>query len=157
MSFSLKDSGRKQTEALKKLARGRVVSVGIHEAEGSEAHKGAQKATVAEVGAFHEFGLGVPRRSFIADWFDQNLDQNKATLFQILQPCIQKPTYLDTALQRFAAWAVGQVQLRIASGIEPELAESTKRQKRKHGHAKDVPLIDTGQLRSSIRGKVSGA
>jgi len=154
VSFSLKDSGRGK-DPFKNLPRGRVVSVGIHEAEGAEPHKGTTGATVAEIGGFHEFGFGVPRRSFIADWFDQSLEQNRKTLFKICQPAVRNPEYLDTALTRFAAWAVGQVQARIAAGIEPPLAPSTLRQKARHGHAKETPLIDTGQLRSSIRGKVT--
>jgi len=137
-------------KVLEALGRDRKVSVGIHEAEGAAEHKGAG-ASVVEVGAFHEFGFGVPRRSFIADWFDINEREAKQTLFQICKPAVTRPEYLDQGLARFAAWAVGQVQQRIAAGIEPALAESTIRQK----HGKTTPLIDTGQLRASIRGRVA--
>src|SRR5689334_1289642 len=47
------------------------VLVGVLDAE---QHRDSD-LTVADVAAFHEFGLGVPRRSFIGDWFDLNQAQ----------------------------------------------------------------------------------
>ena len=155
MTYSLRDTGKAGLDKLIKALHGRVVSVGIHAAEGAEPHKDAPGQTVAEIGGYHEFGFGVPRRSFIADWFDQNYQENHDALFKVVKPAFTKPEYLDTALTRFAAWAVGQVQARRAAGIMPELAPSTLKQKARHGHAKEVPLINTGQMRASIRGRIT--
>lgn len=107
--------------------------------------------TLIEVAGFHEFGFGVPRRSFIADWFDQNEQTAHKTLRKICGNHIQGKEDLKTSLTKFSAWAVGDIQQRIEAGIPPlPLAPSTIRQKK----GKAVPLINTGQLRSSIRGRV---
>lgn len=103
-----------------------------------------------DVAGFHEFGLGVPRRSFIADWFDANEQTAHKTLRKLCGNHVQGKEDLKTSLTKFSVWAVGQIQDRIAAGIQPPLAPSTRRQKK----GKAVPLINTGQLRSSIRGRV---
>ena len=67
-------------EALKarigKAAAARL-SVGIHEAEGAQSEDG--ETTVLDVAVFNEFGGendNPPRRSFIADWADENADEH---------------------------------------------------------------------------------
>lgn len=128
------------------------VTVGIHAEEGAATHEG-EAATVAEIGTFHEFGFGVPQRSFIRAWADENEALNKKRLRKIAEAVksghISSPR---TGLNRFGILAVGEIQERIANGIEPELAESTIRQK-----GSTVPLIDTGVLRSSITHRVGKA
>lgn len=106
--------------------------------------------SLIEIATFHEFGFGVPRRSFIADWFDQNEMQAGKVLRKLAGNHVAGKEDLKTSLTKFSTWAVGQVQARIAAGIAPPLAPSTIRQKQ----GKTVPLINTGQLRSSIRGRV---
>lgn len=103
-----------------------------------------------DLASWHEFGIGVPRRSFIGDWFDLNEQAAHKTLRKICGAHVMGKEDLSTSLRRFAAWGVGEVQQRIADRIAPPLAPSTIRQKK----GKDVPLINTGQLRSSIRGRV---
>lgn len=107
--------------------------------------------SLIEIAGYHEFGFGVPRRSFIADWYDQNEQQAHKMLRRIAGVHVQGKETLDRSLKRFAAWGVGEIQARIAAGIAPPLAPSTLRQK---GANKTTPLINTGQLRSSIRGRV---
>jgi hypothetical protein len=106
--------------------------------------------SLLEIAGYHEFGFGVPRRSFIADWYDQNEVDARHQLHQLASEAIQGHEPLKTSLTKFGAWAVGSIQARIATHIQPELAASTIRQK----HGKAVPLINTGQLRSSIRARV---
>lgn len=118
------------------------ISVGIHEADGAVEHDGL---TVVALAAIHEFGLGVPERSFIRAWFDENQDRAKEALRRLLVSVIEGKRQPDQAVELFAQWAVGELQARIARGIAPGLAESTIAAK-----GSSVPLIDTGQLRSSI-------
>lgn len=52
-------------------------------------------------------------------------------------------------LERVGLWAQGSIQQRISDGIPPPNAESTIRRK-----GSSTPLIDTGQLRTSIKYRV---
>ncbi len=129
---------------LRKASETTRLTVGIHESEGAAAAEDG--ATVAEIGTYHEFGLGVPQRSFIADWADETEDEHKAQLAQMAKAVVDgKVDSLEHGLERLGNRYVGEVQKRIAEGIEPELAESTIKAK-----GSSVPLINTGQLRSAI-------
>jgi hypothetical protein len=116
----------------------------------------ASGMSLIEVAEAHEFGLGVPQRSFVAGAVDENEVKLQAKLTAGLKASL-KPGGRGPAqnLERFGLYVVGVMQRRISDGIEPELAESTKRQKKaRTGEAKDTPLILTGQLRSAIRSKL---
>lgn len=56
---------------------------------------------------------------------------------------------MDTELELLGLRAVGDVQSRIADGIEPAISKATAARK---GSTK--PLIDTGRLRQSIDSEV---
>lgn len=130
---------------MRRLKTERSVRIGVI---GSDAAALRGQITNAQLGAIHEFGLGVPRRSFLRDW----LDENEAQIVQRMQQAIAD-TARDknsNALELVGIWAVGQVQLRIADNIPPPLAESTIARK-----GSSVALIDTGQLRSSISSEVT--
>ena len=113
--------------------------------------------TLIEIAEAHEFGIGVPQRSFVAGAVDENEDQLQAKLVSSMKAAA-RPNATRTpeqTLERFGLYVVGVMQQRIADGIEPELAEATiKAKARLTGKAKDTPLILTGQLRSSIRSKL---
>lgn len=124
-----------------------TLTVGIHEAEGSEDHEGA---TVAEVMGFHEFGLGVPQRSWLGAWFDENESENQERMRKIGE-AVLKGTIASSAqaLERLGLFAVGSIQQRMANGIAPALAPATIKAK-----GGSVPLIDSGLGRSSITHKI---
>lgn len=138
-----------------------VVTVGIHEEEGAVQHEqednfgegfgqSSSTVTVAEIGTIHEFGLGVDERSFIRGWADENEAANKKRLRKIADAVVAG--YISSprmGLERFGLLAVGEIQSRIADGIAPQLAASTVERK-----GSSVPLIDSGQLRSSITHRV---
>lgn len=166
MSGSVKDTDHgyaKLLDRMRKAATPGELTVGIHEAEGSEPKEAGTDGedepglTVADVGSFHEFGLGVPRRSFVADWADENKAEHEEALSKMAQAVVRGAVPdTETALARLGERFVGEVQKRIADGIEPPLAQSTIDRK---GSSK--PLIATDQLRSSIapyvnRRKVGG-
>lgn len=123
------------------------VSVGVHDAEGSQEAEGSDGATLSEVAAFNEFGTeNIPRRSFLADWADENAEQHKVLISKIARAVVQgKLPSLEAGLNRMGLQFVGEIQQRIAAGIAPENAPSTIARK-----GSSTPLIDTGQLRSAI-------
>src|SRR5262245_7775539 len=99
----------------------RRVTVGIHDEQGSRAHPGSG-ATIGEIAGYHELGLGVPRRSMIADWSDENEAKNVNALRSAAKGVVTgKFETLDQALDAFGSEAVRSVQDRIRAGIAPPL------------------------------------
>lgn len=131
-----KDRGYRATlKALLGALRPPVLTVGIHSDEG-----GRNLA----IGGYHEFGTDrMPQRSFIGAWAEENESVNEKVLLAFVQPLAQGKTTIEDALQRAGVTFVGSIQARMASGIDPEKKDGTP-----------ARLIDTGQLRSSIRAKV---
>ena len=147
---TVKDNG--YDAMMKRLERADAhVTVGVHEEEGSE--DAGDGATISDVAAFHEFGLGVPRRSFIGDWSDENEEANRKVLRQTAEAVAKgSVATAEQGLDRAGLHFVGEIQRRIRDGIAPELEDATIAQK---GSA--TPLIDTGQLWQSIRHRVKPA
>ena len=132
------------------------VTVGVHSADGSAIEDGSS-LTVAEIAAIHEFGLGVPERSWLRDFVDENrakLSDMLATTAKLIAEGKYPP---DVAMNRFGLAVVGMVKERITAGIDPPLTEETKREKQRvtGGGAKDTPLIRFGQFISAIAHEVN--
>lgn len=151
-SVSVTDQDRGLNTMLERLDRaafGAKLIVGLIGEESEATHEGGE-LTIAEIGEIHEFGLGVPRRSFIADWADENEEKHRAQIRKIAEQVMRgKIETWEQGLERLGSLYVAEVQKRIAVGIEPPLAPSTIARK---GSSK--PLIDTGALRSAITYKV---
>lgn len=136
--------------------RGAHVTVGIHADDGAKTEKDSSR-TVLEVGTYNEFGTKrIPERSFIRGWFDFYDGQNRVTLTRLMQGVVQQATkrvekddLIMRAMNKLGVLFVAQVQQRMAQGIPPPNAESTVRRK-----GSTTPLINFGQLRSSIRAVV---
>lgn len=125
-----------------------TVTVGVHAAEGSAVEPGG--ATVADVATWNHFGTSrIPARPFLTGWFDAHQPEIAEKLRAAAKLVAQGTSPRD-ALERVALWAAGGVQAGIAAGVPPANAESTIAQK-----GSSTPLINTGVLRSSIRGRVS--
>jgi hypothetical protein len=153
MRSKVEDRDRGFAALLKRAgsAGGLALTVGIHEADGNEEHGDNPGVSIATVGAFHEFGLGHnPRRSFIADWADENEDANRERLRKMADAIVRGAIPSgDVALERLGNLFVGEIQKRMAEGIDPPLDPKTIARK-----GSSTPLIDTGQLRSAITYKV---
>jgi hypothetical protein len=125
----------------------RVGVIGDEAAEAKKLADGTQtEDTVADIASAHEFGVGVPRRSFIADYVDgaspdilRWLDREAQAVMAGGNPSV--------AMERVGLQIVGGIKQRIQAGIDPPLSEKRLEQK---GEGKTTPLIDTGQLISSI-------
>lgn len=138
--------------------RGSLVAVGIlgpkaaapKRSKGKPAEGAKAAPTLAQVAAWNEFGTGrIPARSFIAAWFDENRVANMAFARELAALRIGRRLTYDQSLKLMGARAVGGIQKRIAAGISPANAPSTVARK---GSSK--PLVNTGQLRSSIAFKL---
>ena len=149
----MRDTDRGAAALLQRLLEAGVVKIGILEKDFSKSHKDesgeASDLTVGEVGEIHEFGLGVPRRSFLADWYDEKRDEIKTVTVKGARALVKGSVTGDEALNQIGSWAVGSIQTRIAGNIPPILAPSTIARK-----GSSVALINTNQLRSSISHEV---
>jgi hypothetical protein len=142
------DKGAKKVvRSIRKTGKKKLF-VGI---QGKEAEQEKENGiTVAMVAAFAEFGLGNnPERSWLRAWVDENktLIENDIRKVSIL---IAKGKLTEEkALEILGLKFVGEIQRRIASGIDPPNAESTVARK-----GSSTPLIDSGQFRGGITHKV---
>lgn len=142
--------------------RAASVRVGVLAERGAMPHEAgagskiSKVPTVVEIAAIHEFGLGVPERSFVRAYIDENEGRIRQMLLALMRGAIERALTQgragkidDTArrgvLSKLGMKMVGEIQQRISRGIAPALAESTIARK-----GSSTPLIDTGQLRSSI-------
>ncbi len=164
------DSGLRELRARLAALKGARVRVGVladapkREPRGAHSKKarvrakvekraaGARQLSLIEVAAIHEFGAGhVPARSFIRATIDERrADIAKLQVLvgkQILAGKITSEQGLATIGAKVAGW----MKERIAAGIAPPLKPRTIKRKKS-----SKPLIDTGQLRSSITYAVEG-
>jgi hypothetical protein len=150
--MSVKDDKTELKKLIKKLSDTSEVWVGI---QGSKAEQPYEAGlTTVQVGEFHEFGLGVPRRSFLRDYFDQRFQQIERRLGSVAKRVLEGKATPWRALNVFGHVLVGEIQERISYGIPPPLSEERIKQKTVRGKKGTTPLIHTGQLRSSITHKV---
>ena len=110
----------------------------------------AEPVTILQIGIWNEFGtVNIPARSFVRAWFDESSGRMRAVLVPQMRHVVAGDITAEIALERVGLWAVGQMQFRIAQGIDPENAQSTIDRK-----GSSTPLIDTGILRSSLSYRV---
>lgn len=120
------------------------LTVGVHEDDGEKAYPSG--ATVAEVATYSELGLGVPRRSFIADWVDETEAAKRADLRDV-GVAVLKGADPNAEFDKLGNRYVGEVVARMAS-LQPD-DPKTEEEK-----GSSEPLDETGLLRSSIKHRV---
>lgn len=121
-----------------------AVTIGVHENTGIE--KGSQ-LTVVEVATFNEFGTEhIPERSFIRSTVDQKFDEyvGKAKVLQM--KCILQQLTVKKALSVLGELIQSDIIKTINSGVSPANSPETIERK-----GSSTPLIDSGQLKQSIR------
>lgn len=137
---------RGATQAVRRLGSAHgppTLAVGIQGKKAQEKKPGG--LTIAELGAIHEFGLGVPERSWLRAWYDENQAEIADDLRKAGRGILLGRFTRERILEILGLKYVGQIQARIARNIPPPLAASTTKKK-----GSSVALIDTGQLRSAI-------
>lgn len=156
-----KETIRRRFAEKRRYVQRHRATVGIHEADGSQPKvdydRKASSATLSEIAAAHEFGLGVPERSFIRAWFDAN-EQRLRT--EVTESMRQEVAGDKGAVEKHAHkwanelrdWIVrGEGNLRL-------LSPQTVIEKEHHGlPAPDVPLFATAQLAAAIIAMVDGS
>ncbi len=145
MSVSIKDVDLGYNSffgALRGL-RGQAVKVGV----GDAPHEPSGTPT-DEIAAAHEFGVGVPERSFLRAWVDEKREQIQARMEKDLSDTLFSR---DDWRKPFGQWCVDQIRARIWANIPPPLQESTAARK-----GTTVPLIDSGQLVNAIIDEIEG-
>lgn len=130
------------------------ITVGVHGDVAGGAHGSPGDLTVGDIASIHEFGApgaNIPQRSFIRQWYDNalHIGEIEEVLREELGPVVTGKRTLAQALERSALRFEGSVKERIVHHIPPPLAAVTIARK---GSA--TPLVDTGQLRNAVRGKV---
>jgi hypothetical protein len=134
-----------RTAAVRVGILGGNASAGKRQREG-----GSSDASVALVAAAHELGLGVPLRSWLRTPIDTMRPEIEKRLRMLAQKVAHGDLTVDGALEQLGLWLVGELQKGIAAGLPvTPLAPATIAKK---GSSK--PLIDTGQMRSSISHEV---
>lgn len=125
------------------------ITIGVHGDDGAKQH-GDEGITVADVATWMEFGTRtVPQRSFIRGWVDENQTFIRDTLQKQFAAVATGKRTAGVAAERCALAFEGAVKQRISRNIPPPLAPATIARK-----GSSVALIDTGQLRNAVRGKV---
>jgi hypothetical protein len=141
-----KDHGWKALgKAVAEMGKGPFVLVGIQGSSGDAQH-GADGLSNVELGTIHEFGLGVPERSFIR----KGIDDNEKTLANFIakqgQRALLGEITEDMALGLTGEKAVDVLKDRIIAHIWPPL--SKERIAEKGGI--ETPLIEHSTLINSI-------
>ena len=139
----IRDTDRGYKRLLKRVFRATpAITVGIH---GDEGGAGTESGiTVGDVASIHEFGLGNhPQRSFIGSWFDSEKAANREALRRLAESVVRGTNTPQAAAEKAALFLENSAKGFIQGG-------SVSPQTDKDG----TTLIETGQLVSSIRGKV---
>lgn len=143
------DKGYKKLLAnINKTGKG-IVEVGVFALEGAAPANKSPQLTVLDIATFNEYGLGCPERSFIRAYVDENKDKVNKWIKVLATRVLAGELTVASALDLLGIKIQGEIQKRIADGIDPPNKPSTIKRK-----GSDKPLIDTGQLRSSITYKV---
>jgi len=131
------------------LANGVKFGVGVPENAGHY----ADGTPVALVASAHEFGMGVPQRSFIRAWFDaKGPGFFGRELVKMAQNTVIRGENLDSQIAIFGDRSVQEIQTRMDEGIPPALAKSTVDHKRATGSSTPTtPLEDTHRLRNAVK------
>ena len=151
---TVKDRGA--DELLRRAHKGgnQTVRVGILADQPKKEHGGGVgKLSLVEVAALHEFGApgaGIPQRSFVRAAVDEHRSDIHALQERLAGQILRGEIDEKAALERLGAFVAGLMQRRIAAGIAPALNPETVARK-----GSSTPLVDTGQLRSSITWKVA--
>ena len=150
-SGAVQDDARGWSKLAKELAtldRAHVV-VGIMGPQ-AEAQHGNSGVTVAEVASYHEFGRGVPERSFLRDTIDMRRQQIDALLLRLTAGVAMGRVSAGQALELIGESTVGMIIERIVDHIPPPNAPSTIKRK-----GSSTPLIDSAQMKGAISYKVT--
>lgn len=135
----------------------RDIYIGVHKGDAPRDETGESEESTnhipnnAQVAATHEFGIGVPKRSFLRSTIREHRDDYKALLVNLLRQNLrQKNADPERPFHIVGNKAVADVRQTIVRGVHPPLSEQTLERRKKRGFKGTKPLVETGQLKSSI-------
>jgi len=132
----------------KEVAGKPSVAIGVLEDSGDH----GDGLSVAEVATFNEFGTEtIPERSFIRSTVDQNFNNYLERSRKLQSKVILQELSVKEALSVLGESIQSDIIKTINAGVDPENDPKTIERK-----GSSTPLIDTGQLKQSIRYKVDG-
>lgn len=114
---------------------------------------GSGPLSLVEVAAVHEFGApaaGIPQRSFVRATVDTHRAEIEALQTRLLPKVLAGEMEEQAALDLLGAKVASMMQNTIVASVPPPLKPETVARK-----GSSTPLVDTGQLRSSITWKVA--
>jgi hypothetical protein len=123
----------------RKMSRTQYVRVGVSDTP----HDGSPGMSIAAIGAIHEFGIGVPQRSFLRGWVDEN---QKGWVAKLRETVYRALTGREAWMKNFGEYAVEGVRARMRLGIGPPLLEATVKRKQNGS----TPLIESEQLINGV-------
>lgn len=118
-----------------------IVRVGFFESSRYEGGK-----SVASVARYNEFGLGVPRRSFMRPAVHRNRQQLRETLKADYRQTIRNNGNTMNVLSRFGLYVQGLIQNQIIQTYSPPNAPSTIKRK-----GFNAPLRDSRLMLHSVQ------
>lgn len=136
------DKGWNHIQQMFQAQRSREVVVGLLEQTNARSESPLPNAALAN---FHEFGLGVPERSFLRSTFDKNLEGYWRSLKTRAGMVLAGRITIQSTLDSLGKRVQDDIRNTIHSGVPPQLADSTVAAK---GSTKQ--LIDSGQLVQAI-------
>jgi len=139
-----KDNGYKKTLVRMGAMSGTKLFVGVPPQADNVKH-GNNGLTVSALAAIHEYGLGVPERSFLRAWFDENAEKIRQAISVMAKAIAAGRLTPMQAMAQLGLKFVGEIQARMARNIPPPLDPKTVARK-----GSSIALIDTGVLRSWI-------
>ncbi len=129
-----------------------VITVGIQGKEAITKAGGEADATVADIAAINELGMGVPERSFMRSTIDAGQRKYLALLNGIGDASVAGKLSLTRGAKIVGEIVVGDMKQAISAGIPPPNAESTIVAK-----GSSTPLVNTGQMRGAITSEVEAS
>ncbi len=101
--------------------------------------------SVAKVGIAHEYGIGVPERSFMRSTFKENLPEYKKLVEGAVVAAIKGKRKIKNSLGRIGSKVASDIKAKIVAIQEPGNSEATKAKK-----GSSNPLIDSSHMKNSV-------
>lgn len=135
----------------KGLPSGRV---GVYGDLAAQKHKDSPRATVGQIAAAHEFGVVVPKRSWMRSTIAAHEDQIKRGLEKICLAQLSGSGDPAQMMRQLTLAAAGWCKETITAGIPPALSEAYLKRKLAKYPGATTPLIASSQFLGSITGEV---
>lgn len=105
--------------------------------------------SVAQIAAYNEYGTdSSPERPFMRPAIFENRSHIQEAIRRIARNQLRGEGNFERSMDRVGVWTVNKIRAKIVSVRSPPNAQSTIQRKRSSN-----PLIDTGQMKQSVRSK----